>query len=197
MNLSEELIVYINGFITGDIALYKDKKGRLVAQLGTTHPLQEKLFVELFKPISIGGRIYKWPERKLYSGRLTYYWTLRTYIHPRYSFLLKKMLHIPQEYINDIRLLSAFTAGLTDADGTITIEKSYSRVKPLFKIVNKNYELLKELQDGWRRYGIHIPELRINKNVGDGYRKYPTWELRVRGRKVYLLLKYLGSQYKA
>ncbi len=159
--------------------------------MSTTHPLQEKLFIELFKPISIGDKIYKWPESKSYRGRQLYYWTLRAYIHPKYSSMLRKLKYVPQEYINDVRLLSAFTAGLTDADGSITIEKSYSRAKPLFKIVNKNYKLLKELQEGWKKYGIYIPELHINKNVGNGYRKYPTWELRTRGRKVYLLLSRL------
>ncbi len=156
-------IAYAHGLVLGDVSLVKDRRiPRLWrAQVSTTHPALERAFVEGFLPLSIDGRIRKYPVR---GGATPYKWNIYAWISAEIAEILAvKGPRATLLYAESKDLLAAFTAGLFDSDGGLSLaivrrkRMNYRpRFEPRVAIYNADKELLEALRRSWLKYGIRL-----------------------------------------
>lgn len=125
----EEL--YLCGY-SEDLTVAEDSLGYLQVSLGTTHIASIKLFLELFEEYStITATVYyskAFAEEKYASILPPYYLRLTATLHkPSFIFLLRyKQNKKPfLEKILTAEERVAYTTGLIDAEGTITVMKNH------------------------------------------------------------------------
>ncbi len=161
-------IAYAHGLVLGDVTLIKDKRipNLWRAQVSTTHPALERAFIEGFLPLSIDGKIRKYPVR---GGATPYKWNIYAWMSAEIANILAiKGPRAVVLYGESKDLLAAFTAGLFDSDGGVTLSitrRKRMNYKPRFEprvaIYNSDRALLEELRKLWFRYGI---KLRVRKD---------------------------------
>ena len=149
---------YAHGQTLGDATLIKARRQWRVT-LSTTHPALEKAFAQAFLPLSLDGKIRKYPVQ---GGATPYKWILWTTIKPETAKTLAiKGKQAIQLYANNKQLLAALTAGLIDTDGTIALSivkrkrlKYKPRFEPKVAIYSSDKEMLEALRLSWNKYGI-------------------------------------------
>ena len=156
-------IAYAHGMVLGDVTLIKDRRGYDLwrAQVSTTHPALEKAFVEGFLPLSTDGMVRKYPVR---GAATPYRWNIYAWIEPSIARILAvRGAGAVDFYSGSKELLAAFTAGLFDTDGGLTLTivrrkrmKYKPRFEPRVSVYNSDKEMLRVLRDSWLRYGIKL-----------------------------------------
>jgi hypothetical protein len=147
---------YLLGFRTGDLTVTKDCES-VRAGMGTTHPAQIKLFLDLFEKY---GHCLAYPHK---SNLFVYGWALICYLDWSFNFLLasKDSIRLP----SNPKLFLAFLAGYADAEGYWKICKHKVWIEFRFEIETQDRAILKQIFACLRDCGYH-PRFYVVKRKG-------------------------------